>query len=140
LQLALRGITKETPGEMLSGWFEGCNQDADWEGELSDAIARADIARLETAATAAISTALSRAGWLGLAAAILAGKDFEEAPCDSPRDEALFAVLEADEQFHRDLEAALVAWIAENKIGEAPRILDICDQDFHTEEPAEAEA
>lgn len=113
-------------GDFLVQEIEGANQDADFEGELSDAFARVDTADLTAAAHAVLDAALMRLGRPDLI-------NLSRMTDDRPplEDEALLDALGADDLLGADLRVVAEKWATAHDLMDAPRALTVRQQQTH---------
>lgn len=105
--------------------FAHSNEEADFEGELTDAIEGADTNALEAPLRKALANALLRAGRPDLAYLVEARSEAEEWRVSVNRD--LELVLHADAVFRAEIEAAMRSWAGACGIDKATRCIDLMD-------------
>ncbi|MES2671590.1 MAG: hypothetical protein V4673_14395 [Pseudomonadota bacterium] len=117
----------------LADWFEGSNQDADWEGDLLDEIGRADYSVLAADLIESLATACFRLGQPDLIPALF--RERVGAICD---DDVFLGRLVDDAQFKADVASAGETWLAgQDGIQNAGRCLTPHEEQDH---PGEDEA
>lgn len=125
------------------GWymaeaFLDHNEDCDWEGGLHDEVSRASTAQLDTDARAVVSAALIRHGQIKAAAAVMMWtKEARGEPIIEAAD--VLDAIAADQTLSDDIKRVVRAWVDVNGIEDAPRTLDVSEQQDH-EFPADVEA
>lgn len=132
------GCTKESLYHDVCWHFEGANEDHDYEGEVGDELSRADWDPLLADLKDVFAAALFRHGRPDLIPAVLAGARLNEPLVPDDLDPLRIA-LENDAQFEAELEAAAEAWMVAQNLKDAPRRLDIVEEESHAAlEPEEA--
>jgi hypothetical protein len=118
----------------LSEVFYGANEDAEWEGELSEAFCKADYTSIIADMIDCCANALFRAGRPDLIPALFAEPNGTPI-CD---DEDLLTKLDLDKLFEAELDACAVQWINAQNLDDAPRALDVDDNETHEPLPEDA--
>jgi len=118
-------------GAHLRDWFHDANEEHEFEGALGDEIDRAPTGELETAVRSALDAALVRAGvpalWL---AGTSTGDDHFAVGMEDGIAPSILRSIENDLVLRDEVTAAYKAWVASNRIEDAPRT--ISTRDVHT--------
>lgn len=110
--------------------FEGANEDHDYEGEVGDELSRADWNPLLADLKDVFAAALFRHGRPDLIPAVLAGSCVDE-PLVPDDIDPLLVALENDDAFENELTAASEAWMVAQNLKDAPRRIDLSDEERH---------
>ncbi|AUN31970.1 hypothetical protein [Niveispirillum cyanobacteriorum] len=113
----------------LTAYLADCNQDADFEGELSEAFTRAWIADhedMDAQCRAAISAAIVRAG-----DPILATQVAVSDPRKHDLSDEIFEALASDDTLQADLHRIITAWVDKHDLWEAGHALSTSNVEKH---------
>jgi hypothetical protein len=124
------GCTEDSLYGDICWLFEGANEDHDYEGEVHDALSVADWNPLIADLKDIFAVAVFRHGRADLIGAIIAGAEVD-APLVSDDLDPLLVALENDDLFEAELTAAAEAWMVAQKLKDAPRRLDLREEESH---------